>query len=197
MTTQTKSLVAIVLAVIIAGAIYGAYLYPQSQYAVSSSAGTTFNSAKIAGESVTVATDTVFSISNTDASARTIRAAEVFLTGGAATNTLYTIACATSSTAGGINSNTNYVLKQSLNIYDGTTTPSGKNFFVASTSPGIMGTSTTATLPAYGLSLTGNVARSWPSGTYLVCKLTTTSGSNDNLFDAGMTGTISFPYSAQ
>lgn len=74
MTTQAKSIIALVLAVVIGGAIYGAYQYPKYQATVSSTAGTTFLTAKFAGVSVSLAnpgtTGTTSSILNTDAGTR-------------------------------------------------------------------------------------------------------------------------------
>lgn len=71
-TNMTKYILAFIGAVIVAGTIYGAYLYPTSQISFGSPAGTTFNSAKIAAVDITPLTAgaTSTSILNTDASAR-------------------------------------------------------------------------------------------------------------------------------
>lgn len=161
-----------------------------------SPAATTLNSAKIAEQVVTVTSSSTFSMLNSDATDRTILSADVFLTGGNATNTTYAITCATSTDAAhGLNANTNTILAATFSptngaIY-GTTTGSG-SAYIASTSPGITGTTTVATLPL----ILNNFARVWKTGSYLNCIVNTT-GNVQNTFDSLVTGYISFPYRTQ
>jgi len=70
----SKHIIAIVVAFVVATAIYGAYLYPQALVAVGSPAGSTFNSAKVAAINITpsTASATSSSITNGDASDRFI-----------------------------------------------------------------------------------------------------------------------------
>ncbi len=201
MTTQTKSILALIGAVIIAGAIYGAYQYPEAtQQLAGSSAGSSFSTAKVASQVVTVSTSTVFSLLNTDASSRVILGTDIFLTGGAATTTAYAVTCATSTAASGPGNGTaSNILALTLafnGTYYGTTTSPGA-VYVASTSPGITGTTSTIAINAVLDQNYNQYARIWPSGSYLNCKLVTSGGSVSGLFDSGITGTISFPYRGQ
>lgn len=78
-----KITLSILGAVIIAAAIYGAYLYPKSVSSFGSAVGTTFNTAKIASVNMTPTTSaaTSTSILNTDASARWVKSVDTFCTG--------------------------------------------------------------------------------------------------------------------
>lgn len=188
----------IFVVIVLAAVALGGWFYPVQQIiqvASASPAGTTFASSKVAQESVTTATDTVFAMINSDSNDRTITSADVFLANGAATSSVYTIQCATSSVATGLNGNTNYIFNSSFPVTYGTTTV-GNNFYVATSSPGIIATTTSVTgSPA--ANYIDNFARDWASGSYLVCKLATSQGSDLNTFDANMTGYIAFPYRGQ
>ncbi len=175
--------VIIVLAVAIC-----AYFFPQvrSAFGANSPAGASFTDAKSAGQQVNTATDTVFSMLNSDASDRIIKATDVYLAGSSATTSNYLINCATSTVANGLSGNTNYILAQNLSAGLGTTTNSG--LFFSSTSPGLSGANVAAS----------TTARVWPAGTYLVCKAKDTASANSlNTFPTGTTGTFNFPYLPQ
>lgn len=200
-----KHALAIVIAAILALTIYGAYQspQPQQQAATGSTAGATFGTYRVASQVVSVSTSTVFSMLNTDTSDRVVLGADMFLTGDTtATSTQYAVTCATSTVAYGVGPSTSNILAMtvspSANSPYGTTTAPG-SFYMSTTSPGVTGT-TTASGPAGGAVSNfafNNFARIWPANTYLVCTLVTTVGSNSNLFDSQITGTISFPYRSQ
>lgn len=125
---MTKYILSFIGALVIAGAIYGAYQYPQIQQVAGSPAGTTFNSAKIASVNITPLTGTATSSSilNTDASARWIDS--FGFAGCTGANTSYTypntsgtglanllIQVATTSISGqGLQGNTNYALNMTV-----------------------------------------------------------------------------------
>lgn len=160
-----------------------------------SPAGSSFNTAKAATQIVSVSSSTVFTLPNTDASDRTIEGAEIFLTAGNSTSTTYTVACATSSNTGTVGSNK--ILQVSIvggaaNTEGYGTTTSG--VYIATSSPGMTGTSSPATSGYLIRTGTNAFARQWTAGSNLVCGLTTTSGSASNLFDSAITGFIKFPY---
>lgn len=193
--TPTKGILALIGAVVIGLAIWGGYNYPEAvpaQQAIGSSAGTSFNSEKVAEQVVTTATTTAYSLTNTDAFVRTITRADMALANGVSTSTNYVIKCATSTSASAIApANTNWILNMvvdSAGTNFGTTT-GASGLFMASSSPGITGTSTS------GIVNTGinPKARVWNSGELVTCLVTTTVG-NANGFDPNMTGFIAFPY---
>lgn len=189
-------LIALGVLVLVAGVI-GAYFYPKLVGPLAGSpAGSNFADPKIAEQIVTTSTSTVFSQLNTDGSDRIIDSVSAFLQNGAATTSVYSVVCATSSSPSGfVPANVNYVLNQQLNSGFGTSTGSG-GLFLASSSPGITGTST-ATIPA-NLPPLNPYARVWKAGSYLICSLTA-SGSNNaaNTLDAATTGFFGFPYRPQ
>lgn len=208
MTTHTK-IAAVVLG---AFAILGAFAFfgmtPFGNQIIQTSstlgntaspAGTTLSSAKIAEQVVSVTSSTTFSMLNSDATDRTITAADIFLTGGNSTSTIYTITCATStSLVQGLGGNTNNVLAVTIpaitaNSLYGTTTNPGA--YLASSSPGILGTST----PMGGqlIQLQNTFARTWKTGSYLNCVVGTSVGAVNGLLDSAITGYISFPYRGQ
>lgn len=161
--------------------------------------GSTFLSAKLAAGTVSTATTTTISLYNSDASDRVIRSAEISLTGETnSTTTNYTIKCATSSIATGMLTSPNYIVNQNINTVSGGlgmfgTSTGGNLLYVASSSPGLTGYASTSLL-GFGIN---QYARIWAAATYLNCTVTTSSGSNSNLFGAGMTGVIAFPYLGQ
>lgn len=108
MTTKGKALLAVLGAVIVSWAIYGAYQYP---LAVGSPAGSTFSNAKFAGATASLATPgangTSTSILNTDSSDRYITSLVAACSGVGTSRVAYTggglaallITAATTSTA--------------------------------------------------------------------------------------------------
>lgn len=182
------------IVVVLGLAIGGAYAYPrateQVQQGQGSPAGTSFNTAKVASQQVTVGTTTTFSQLNSDVSDRTILGVDIMLRGATATSTTYTVACATSTTASSLQSNPNSILNTTL----ATSTFGsiiGVGTQVSSSSPGVTGTTTASVLA----SLANPTARNWAAGTYLNCQVTTVD--NYNAFNSTTNGTISFPYRAQ
>lgn len=156
-----------------------------------SPAGTTFNTAKVAQEVINTSTTTQLSILNTDASSRIITSADIAIYGGAATGSVPTLTCATSSTATlGGQPAANKIL--AANLFALGTTTSNNMIYVSSSSPGITGT-TTASFLTTG---TNVWARTWNSGSYMTCSLTA-SDNSANLMDSGMVGTVGFKYLAQ
>lgn len=141
MNTLTKGIIAAVAALIIGGAIYGAYQYPKQQFIASSPVGSTFGDAKIASVNMTPATSgaTSTSILNTDGSARWVAnygmtactgagSSFTFLTGAGIANLLLQ-AATTSVPNQGLQGNTNYA----LNLQVATTTAFSNS--ASSTSP--------------------------------------------------------------
>jgi len=180
------------LAVVVAGGlIAGAYYFPKTQFLAGSPAGTSFNTAKVAGQAITTATTTTYAVLNSDASDREITGFDTNLANATATSTTYSLKCATSTSASSLQSNTNYILNTTLATSTfGTIINAGT--FVASSSPGLTGTTTASTLVA---DLTNQYVRVWKTGSYLVCQVTT--GDNYNAFNTTTTGTINFPYRGQ
>ncbi len=185
-------------------AIVGAYFYPQFQsvttLGASNTAGTNYNSSKVAEQNLVVATDTVFSQLNTDGTDRFITSFEFFATGGTATTSYYTINCATSTTAGGNGPLTSAIVSSAISSANanatqsfGTTTGAGFAY-AATSSPGLTGTTSAAINNG-----ANPFVRIWPTGTYLTCKTAnTTSGSNAlNTLDANTVGFTAFGYRAQ
>lgn len=190
------------IVIILVGVVaVGAYFYPSSSTLLGASlpAGTTNGDTKIAQESIVTATDTIFSMLNTDSTDRNIASFEMRAANGAATSSLYNINCGTSSTAGGVGPTSSYVVGAVLstsntgtNTQFGTTTGSG--FYVATSGPGVMGTSSSLA--------NGNVNpidRVWPTNTYLTCKVADqVSGTNAlNTLDANTNGFTEFTYRIQ
>lgn len=173
--------------IITALAIFGAYEYPKptavEHLAVGSPAGSTFNTSKVAEESLVISSSTVYSVLNGDTADRIITDVRAYLSGGAATTSTFTLTCATSSNAYNFGSNANKILVAS-------TTPSlvgGQ--YIASSSPGVLGT-TTASVVANALN---QVTRVWASGSYLVCT-NVSSQTPYNLYDSNTTGFVAFHY---
>lgn len=199
-TTTLKVLGGIILVL----AVVGAYFYPRVGSQVAGApAGASFGDDKISSQVVQVSTTTIFSQYNYDSSSRIIRGADIFLTGASsATSTVYAVTCATSTTASGPGASSAstilaLTLSASNGAYYGTTTSPGA-IYMASTSPGVTGTTSTSVPQDSVLSQSYNQQiRIWPAGSYLNCKLVTSGGSVDGLFDSGITGTITFPYRGQ
>lgn len=193
---MTKTLTYVTLAVVLVMVIAGGYFFPKANTAFGASpAGTTLSTAKIAEQVTNVATDTQFAILNTDANDRSITGVDIFLTAGAATSSLYTVQCATSSVATGLNGSTNYIFNSTFPVTYGTTT-ANSNFYVSSSSPGIVSTTTSVTgSPA--ANYVNNFVRNWKANSYLICKLVNSGTGQNNLFDPAMTGFISFSYKGQ
>lgn len=183
-----KILTNILLGILIVIVAYSVFY--KAQIAFGSTAGTTLTTSKIAEQIISTATDTQMAITNTDTSDRTITSAELFLSGGAATTSLYTVNCATSTVATGLNGSTNYILSTALPVTYGTTT-NGSNFYFGTSSPGLVGTSTTSGFPA---NYVNNYVRVWKAGSTLVCKLVNSGTGQNNLFDPSMVGFLSFSY---
>lgn len=184
---NNKITIALVIVAILA---LGAYFFPQASYqSVGSTAGATNTTAKIAQQIVTTSSSTIFAILNTDASDRTIASANIFLANSSATTTLNTITCATSTTPYDYGSNSNFILHYDTSFNSGTTT-GATGLYVATSSPGMTGTTTASTLP-----VKQSIGRVWKTGTYLVC-VDVTSGGNSNLFSSGTTGYVGFSYFA-
>ena len=131
MTTFSKVAISLVCAVVITGAIWGAYQYPKAiQVVVGSAVGSKFSSAKIAAVAMVPSTRTATSSSvyNGDESARWIQSGFVSCAG---VTTVYTdltgaglagwsISAATTTTdSQGLQANTNHALNLAL----GTSTP--------------------------------------------------------------------------
>lgn len=167
----------------------------QIQQVAGSSAGSNFNTSKIAEQTLTVSTTTVYSVLNTDTSDRTITGADGFITNGNSTSTSYSVICATSTSATGQGTPSSAILAITFTnggIY-GTTTLNGGAYF-ATTSPGVTG-STTPTQAVPSVTGLNNFARNWTTGTYLVCK--SSASANNGLFDPSVTGFLAFPYRGQ
>ena len=193
---------------LVAGVIFGYTVWhnaePVQQNGTGTpTAGATFGTQRIAQANVTNSTSTITSILNTDSNTRMIADASFYLANGAATSSNYTITCATSSTQYGIgtNSGNNFVLATTIIPYGFATSTTGA-FMPASTSPGIMGTSTTpiggqgtGSAPAAQINLQ---ARQWASGEYLNCVTTAAGDFNaSGKLPTGITGFVSFSYWAQ
>lgn len=192
------------LAIVLVAAIAGGYYFPSLQVALGSPAGTTFSNAKVAQQTVVVSTSTVFSILNSDASDRTISAIDMYLANGAATSSIPSLRCATSTVATGFTpANTNWILNQSFSQTEYGTSTGTKGFALASTSPGLTGTSTSPVSPTTGFyppqtASSTIYVRNWASGSYLVCENTNSGSFNGaNTLDAGTTGYIGFRYWGQ
>lgn len=187
---STKMVYWILGAVVLGGLLWGAYQYPKEGATpfVGSSAGATFQTAKIAEQIVGVSTSTQVAILNGDVSDRIITDGGFYIANSAATTSTYTIFCATSSVATGFSpANTNWLFNQNINGI-GTTTGAGGTY-VSSTSPGITGT-------AGGTNATST--RVWGSGTYLMCQINNNASANDvDLFSSGTTGYIGFGYKGE
>lgn len=100
MTTLTKSIVALVGAVIVGVAIYGGYLYPRISPLAGSTVGTTFNVAKYAGVVIDLSSNsgaTSTSILNTDAGNRYVIASKIICPNMGNSFTAYTGAGLTSN----------------------------------------------------------------------------------------------------
>lgn len=135
------------LVLVLGVAIVGGYYFPKVQLSVGSPAGTTFNTAKIAAVSYTPSTSAASSTSilNTDTSTRIITGG--FSSCNGTNGQGFTLTVATTSVASqGLQGNANYA----ENIV-ATTTTTSTNFYVGSTTEGVI----------------TNTSRLWPSGTYL------------------------------
>lgn len=196
-----KHAVAVVALVLVGLTTYAIFAITHRQTVteqIGSPGGSTYNSAKVAEQVVITTSSTTLSIYNSDTSDRIITGSEIALRGAESTTTTTVIGCATSSSAtNGLGGNTNYILEfilaaSTANQF-GTTT--GAGMYIASSSPGITGTSTVAANPTQNL--VNPFARRWASGSYLNCVVTTTTGSNTNLLDTNMAGYIAFPYRSQ
>lgn len=191
-------IIGIILGVIV---VVGGYFYPIITPTLGNSnpGGTTYGTSKNAGENLVTSTDTVFSILNTDASDRVITGFEIYGLSGAATSSQYNLTCGTSTVASGLPPASSYIVNQFLSqLGFGTTTGATSPLYIASTSPGVTGTST-ASVVATGFAGANAFARVWPTNTYLNCKVVdTVSGANAlNRLDAATKGFIAFPYRAQ
>lgn len=162
---MTKYILTFIGAVLLGGALYGAYLYPQASQLVGSSAGTTFSTAKIAtvvmSPSAAGANATTSSILNTDASDRKIETfvadcsgvgtSQAVNTGGGLASAGFIVSAATTSTSvPTVVTNTN-----ALTLPISTSTPDSYN---------IVGNATT----------TVALNRVWASGSYLTFQFNAT-----------------------
>lgn len=166
------------------------------QFAAASPSGTTLNSSKIAEQILLnpSATNTIYSVLNTDANQRLISEADVHLYGATGTTTQSTIQCSTSTTQYFNAGNTNWILNWNATSTASSTFPgittvgigttTGDGIFMASTSPGQTGVLSS-------LSTTTN--RIWPSNTYLVCQATNLD-TNNKVFNPTTNGFIGFKY---
>lgn len=163
---------------------------------VNSVAGSTSTTRNSAIQSITTGTTTTYSVLNTDSTDREISSAIItlFNSNAAGTTTAITINCATSTTNASINGNTNLILSMlipstSYSLFGSTTSNGG--LYIATSSPGYTGTSTS---PVTAITLAPNYPfiRNWPTNTYLNCMVTTVDSGNS--FQSTMTGLISFPY---
>lgn len=179
MTTTIKSLIALVLAIVIAGTIYGAYFYPKVAYGAAP--GTTNTTSKSLSEDLVVATDTVYAMQNTSQNAYVINSVDFYAASSTATTTTYGINCATSTNGTGYGSNTNYILSELLNTI-GTTT--GNGMYFSSSTPGLSGQTGSAA---------STTVRVLLPGTWLVCKAIETGSTNAlNTLDANTVGFLRF-----
>lgn len=159
--------------------------------------GATQATAPISQQSISaVSTTTILSILNTDDNYRVINSVEAYYSGGAASTTIYSVTCATSSVATGYSQPAtgviNYVLNTVLNsIFSNGVATSSTIFLAASTSPGLSNYLST------GNSALATSTKQWAPNSYLVCETTTTGGSTSNLLDAGYSGFIRFGISRQ
>lgn len=163
MTTTTKSIIAIVGAVLVAWAIYGAYQYPEQSTSViagTSAAGSNFSTAKFAGIAANLAnpgsTGTSSSILNGDANDRYITSIKAGCESVGTSKTAYTgagllaltLSVATTSTSAPATNGTNTIGGGSITLATSTT-----QFVVASTTSAMPGNT--------------NISLIWPSGSYL------------------------------
>lgn len=182
------------LGVIAFVAILGGYIYPQNNVklgaVVESAAGTSNSSLKQAQLNITLATTTTYAYLNSGSTDWEINEARIQIAGQTSTTTTFTVQCATSTSASSLSSNTNYILSTVLSngVY-GTTTGSG--LYIASSSPGLTGTTTASVL----VDRSNAYVRNWTVGTYMVCQVTT--ADSYNAFTTGATGFISFPYNVE
>lgn len=172
---ETKKIIAIVLAAVIAVAIYGAYQFPVviQQISVGSPAGSSFSNAKFAGTvaSLTIpgSTGTSTSILNGDASNRYVMGVKVGCTGLGTSQTAYsgtglaalTLTVATSSTASPVtNGNTNRVTTP-ITI----ATSTGTFAFASSTATLLATTSVNGSVGVSGGST--DIGTVWASNSYM------------------------------
>lgn len=176
------------------GLLIGYFVFPSAQFAASLPAGTNNSDAKFYTQNFSVASDTVYSVLNTDSTDRLITGFEFYGTGGTATTSQYSLNCGTSTVASGIAVSTSYIVNQNLSQTGfATTTGAATPLYIASSSPGLTGTSSITSLST-GLLGTSAIVRVWPTNTYLTCKLVdNTSGANAlNTFDSLTKGYIGF-----
>lgn len=202
MSKNTKIVLGIVGAVLVGWAIVYGWNNPQSQIVqqqvAGSSAGATFSTQKIAAQAVVVSTTTTFSMLNSDASDRVIERAFMNVSGGESTSTIYAVACGTSTTASGPFTGSANILDMAIAGTNGWplfgTTTSAGNLYMASSSPGITGSATTTSTTGQPIN---NFARIWRSGEYLNCRVSTSIGSNSNLWSSTLSGIMGFVYWAK
>lgn len=150
MTTTGKAIVAALCAVVIGGFIWGAYQYPEAVvYNTGSPAGSSFNSAKFAGETASLASagenGTSTSILNSDVFDRyitsvvvacnTVGTSKTAYSGGGLANWTITVATTSTAAPATLPSGYNPVLGGVLNV--STSTP---NTLVASSTAGVSST---------------------------------------------------------
>lgn len=161
MKTSTKAIIALVGALLIGYAIYGAYQYPQTQVMVqgASSAGTNYNTAKFAGTVVSLATPgsgaTSTSMLNTDGVDRYVTAFKIACSGVGTSQTAYT------GTGLSI-----------LGVSIGTTTAANPASFLSSAAIALnysVGTTTQSVVVASSTTATAtsSLAMVWPTNTYM------------------------------
>lgn len=160
MTTQTKTLLAVVGAVVIAWVIYGAYQYPQaSLQSAGSPSGSSFSNAKFAGETASLASPgangTSTSILNSDSSDRYITSLI------AACNTVGTSKTAYSGT--GLANWT--VTVATTSTADPAALPAGYNTITGN--PLVIGTSTVVSLVASSTAGVATTSQLWAANSYL------------------------------
>lgn len=165
----------------------------QEIQSIGSPSGSTFGTGKIAEQIITTGTTTAYSILNSDSSDRTIIGSDVLLANAMSTSTTFTVSCATSTTNASLGGNTNYIYRTTLATAVYGTTSGQAGLFIASSSPGLTGTSSPSSAFSPGIINPGY--RNWPSGSYLNCLVTTSDTFSG--FGSSTTGFIAFPYRGQ
>lgn len=180
-----------IVAILFAAGYVVHLLFPQPSFGASNAGGSSYGSAKIAEQDVVTGTTTTFSVLNTDSTDRIISSLDIQLANDLSTTTTITAKCATSTSASSLNGNTNYLLNTVLSTVGAYGTTTGAGMFIASSSPGITGTTTAPIISA----LQNPYARVWATNTYLDCQVST--GDTYNAFVPGTTGFFGFRYWAQ
>lgn len=135
MATITKSVIALVLAVVIGGAIWGAYQYPKAQMVLGSPTGAMFGDGKVAATNYSPATSAASTTSmlNTDGSTRYITDEFASCSGVNGQGSTFTAATTTVAGSTGLQGNINFILNAAA-----TTTTSSTFEYVASSTEGVL-----------------------------------------------------------